>query len=543
MTSAIKAGRFRSLCLAAALGLASLASQLAAQDYDVVIRNARIIDGSGGPSANGDVAVKNGRIAAVGTLRDATAKRVIDAAGMVVAPGFIDLHTHSDMTVLEDGNAESMIRQGVTVNLVGEGDSVAPRDGLVEPDPERPWTTVTGYFEALEAKGVSINMAVFIATEQVRRSVLGYETRPATTAEMERMRELVARSMREGAMGLVGRFDTGGPSHPEEVIEMAKVTAAHGGIYVTHTGRQGSQQEKEYAFAIRVAEEAAIPVHIYHLKIIGSDNWGTIGRYLDQIEAAQARGLKITANQYPYTAMSHGWNAFFPVWMQAKGPAQFTAYLRDPALRETIKQDPEFALLSTEHGGWEGIMLGGARGEAQQYAGMRLIDIAKLRKEDPADTAITLMAQESGRITGVFHNQSEKDLQEAIVKPWISVSSDGAAVNLVKPANPHPRSYGSNVRVLGRYARDLGLLSLEEAVRKMTSLPADIIGLKDRGLIRQGYAADLVIFDPATVRDNATYELPAQFATGVSHVLVNGTIVIDQGNHTSARPGRGLMRR
>jgi N-acyl-D-aspartate/D-glutamate deacylase len=510
--------------------------------FDILIRGGRIIDGSGKPAFEADVGIKDGRIAAIGKLDDVSGARVIDARGLTVTPGFIDLHTHSDVTVLQDGAAESMVRQGVTVNVIGEGDSVAPRDGKIQPDPGRPWTTFTGYFEELSRRGVAINMASFVASEQIRRAVMGYDPRPATPAELEAMKKLVARSMTEGALGMVARFDTGGPRFADEIIELAKVTAAHGGIYATHSGRQGSQQEKEYAFAIRVAEEARIPVHIYHLKIIGRENWGTIGKYLDQVEAARSRGLDVTANQYPYTAMHHGWNAFFPVWAQERGPDQFLAFLKDPAARERIKKDVEFALLSDEHGGWEGIMLGSAEGPSARYAGMRLVDIAKARGDaDPADTAISLMAEEKGRISGVFHNQLEDDLRRALTKPWISVSSDGAAVNLTEPRNSHPRAYGSNVRVLGLYARDLKLLPLEEAVRKMTSLPASIAKLKDRGLLRENYAADVVLFDAARVRDLATYEKPAAYPEGVPYVIVNGVVVIDKGQPTGARPGRPLL--
>ena len=528
----------------AALGLTAL-TPAAAQTpppYDIVIRGGQILDGSGKPRFAGDVAVKDGRIARIGDLGQVRATRVIDATGLIVSPGFIDMHTHSDTTILEDGNAESMVRQGVTVNVIGEGTSVAPRGGKVEADPSMPWTDFTGYFAELKRKGAAINMASFVASEQLRRAVMGYETRAATPEELEAMKALMARSMREGAIGLVGRFDTGGPVHPQEIIELAKVAKAHGGFYGTHTGRQGSQQEKEYAFAIRVGEEAKIPVHIYHAKIIGKRNWGTMSKYLDQVEAGRARGLDITANQYPYTAMSHGWNAFFPVWSQAKGPQQFAEWLNDPAMRERIRKDPEFALLSDEHGGWEGIGFGSSRGPMAKYAGMRLIDIAKARGEsDPGMTAILLMAEEKGRITGVFHNQLEEDLKLVIQRDWISVGSDGAAVNLVDPANPHPRAYGSNVRVLGHYARDLKVLTLEEAVRKMTSLPAGVLSLKDRGLLREGYAADVVVFDAANVRDTATFEKPAAYAEGVPYVLVNGVIVIDKGEHTGARPGRALL--
>jgi N-acyl-D-amino-acid deacylase len=526
---------------AIALLMAQAALGQGAAPYDLLIKGGRVLDGTGNPWFQGDVAIKGDRIAAMGRLGDVKATRVIDAAGLYVSPGFIDLHTHSDKAVLEDGNAESMVRQGVTVNLIGEGESVAPWGGK-HPNPDGSWTTFTGYFAELEKKGVSINIASFVAASQVRRVVMGYDPREATPDEVKQMKALVGRSMEEGAMGIVARFDTGGPVFPDEIVDLAKTVASYGGIYATHSGRQGSQQEKEYAFAIRVADEAKLPVHIYHMKIIEESNWGTMVRHLDAVEAARARGLDITGNQYPYTAMHHGWSAFFPVWTQERGPEQFVKYLKDPKARERIKKDPEFELLSTEHGGWSGITLGSTSGPAKQYAGMRLVDIAKQRGDkDPADTAIALMAQENGKINGVFHNQSEDDIKLVLQRPWISVGSDGSAVNLTKPTNPHPRAYGSNVKVLGHYARDEHVLTLEEAVRKMTSLPATILGVPDRGLLREGYAADVVLFDGARVKDMATYEKPAAYPEGVPYVIVNGVVVIDDGKHTGARPGQPLL--
>jgi N-acyl-D-aspartate/D-glutamate deacylase len=514
--------------------------------YDLLIRGGQIVDGSGNPWFYGDVAIQGDRIAGIGMLGNASASRVIDATGLVVAPGFIDLHAHSDMTLLADGTAQSKVRQGVTLDVIGEGGSVAPRDGLSDvSDTEGQaidWTTFTGYFDRAMRQGISMNVASYVAVDQVRRVVIGYDRRAASRAEIERMKQLVARSMEEGAFGLIARFESGGPEHPEEIIELAKVAASHNGIYASHTGRQGSQQEKEYAFAIRVAQEANVPVHIFHLKIIEQSNWGTIGKYLDQVEQARAGGLDVTANQYPYTAMSHGWSAFFPVWARAGGPAKFAELLKDPAVRDRIKNDPEFKLLATEHGGWAGTALSRASTNGnQKYVGMRLVDIAKARGDaDPADTALALMAEEGGQISGIFHNQSEEDLRTAMRRPWISVGSDGSAMNLDAPGNPHPRSYGSNARVLGRYVRDLKLLTLEDAVRKMSSLPAQILRLGDRGLLRAGFAADVVVFDPARVRDTATFEKSKSYAEGVPYVLVNGQVVIDKGLHTGARPGRAL---
>jgi N-acyl-D-amino-acid deacylase len=515
--------------------------------YDVLIRGGRIIDGTGRPAFDGDVAIAGGRIVAVGRVTDAPAARVIDARGLAVAPGFIDLHTHSDLALLEDGTAHSKVRQGVTLDVLGESTSVAPRDGLQEPANERgavrqDWTTFTGYFDRLERQGVSMNVISHVAAEQVRRVVMGYDSREATPAEIERMKALVARSMQEGAWGLVTRFESGGPDHPREIIELAKVARAYGGNYTSHIGSEGFEQDKELRFAIRVAEEAKIPVHVFHLKIRAKDNWGTVGRYLQMIEDARGRGLEITANQYPYTAMNHGWSAFFPVWAREGGPAKFAERLKDPAIRKRIKQDKDFITWAKEHGWWEGIVMGRAGSEKnRQYEGMNLSQIAKRRGDaDPADTCLTLMAEDGGRISGMFHTMSEDDVQLVMQQPWVAIASDGSALNLDAPGVPHPRNYSTNVRVLGHYVRERHLLTLEEAVRKMTTLPAQILGLSDRGQLRDGMAADVVVFDPATVAETNSFEKPKSYARGVPYVLVNGVLVIDKGEHTGARPGRAL---
>ena len=516
--------------------------QAPAAPFDVLIRGGRIVDGTGNPWFHGDVGIRDGRVAAVGRLADAEAARVIDATGLVVTPGFIDLHTHSDLTLLEDGDAQSKVRQGVTIDVLGEGSSVAPQDGLSGTE----WVTFTEYFDLIERQGISMNVISHVASEQVRRVVMGYDSRPATAQELERMKQLVARSMEEGAWGLVGRFESGGPDHPEEVIEMAKVVASYGGNYTTHHGSEGYEQDEEIAFAIRVAEEAGLPVHIFHLKIRGQELWSELEEDVARIQAARDRGLDITANQYPYTAMQHGWSACFPVWMREGGPEQFAERLRnavtDMPLRERVKNDAEFIAWSKEHGWWEGIVMGSASTPAnRKYEGMSVAEIATERGDpDPADTIIILMAEEEGRIRGVFHNQSEANVQMVMKQPWVAPASDGGAINLEVPGFPHPRSYGTNVRVLGRYVREEKVLTLEEAVRKMTSLPAQILGLRDRGLLHEGFVADLVIFDPQVVGDTNSYEEPKSYAAGVPYVLVNGVVVIDNGEHTGARPGKPI---
>jgi N-acyl-D-amino-acid deacylase len=538
----------RGLALAvAALGLVACS---AAQEppFDVLITGGQVLDGTGAPAARADVGIRGDRVAAIGTLAGQPALRIIEASGLVVAPGFIDLHTHSEMPLVADGTAQSKVRQGVTLDVTGESTSAAPRDGLAvqESDGLRPdWTTFTEYFARLEKQGISINTIAHVASEQVRRVVKGFDSTPATPEERQRMMDLVARSMEEGAWGLVTRFESGGPEHPEEVLDMARTVARYGGNYTSHTGSEGYEQGRELDFAIRVAAEAKIPVHFFHFKIRGLPLWGTIDTYIKQIEDARARGLDITANQYPYTAMFHGWSAFFPLWIREGGPAKFAERLKDPASRARLKKDKDFATWAEEHGGWNGIALARARTEKnRQYEGKRIADIAKLRGDrDPMDTCIDIMAEEGGNVSGIFHTMSEDDVRKVMRLPWVAVASDGSAINLEAPGVPHPRNYSTNVRVLGHYVRDEQVLTLPEAVRKMTALPASILGLTDRGQLKPGYAADVAVFDPAKVGETNSFEKPKSYAAGVPYVLVNGVVVIDNAEHTGARPGRPLRGR
>jgi len=516
-----------------------------AAEFDVLISNGRIVDGTGNPWYYGDVGIKDGVITSIGHIEKPEADRLIDAKGLVVSPGFIDLHTHTDL--LGDRMANSKIRQGVTVDIMGERDSVAPRDGLVNIDEQTDWTTFTEYFDLIEAQGISMNIISHVSEGQVRLVVKGYDASPATPDELEQMKVLVERSLQEGAWGMVTRFESGGPLHPQEVLELARVVASHDSVYFSHIGSEGFEQQKEMDFAIRVADETGIPVHILHLKIRGQDLWDQLPDFVNQIQHARDRGLDITANQYPYTAMSHGWSANFPLWMREDGPARFAEMLRDNSLRPQIKSDPQFIAWSKEHGWWEGIVMATAsQSEVKLYEGMSLADIAETRGDrDPADTFITLMALEGGNIRGVFHNQSEDNVRLVMRQPWVAVASDGSAMGIeatsVRSSGvPHPRNYGTNARVLGRYVRETKVLTLEDAIRKMTSLPAQILGMNDRGQITEGFVADVVVFNPDTVTDTNSYENPKSYATGVPYVLVNGVLVIDNGNHTGATPGKVL---
>ena len=545
----------RKLCLVLTLACltggvpARLQAQVEPSGYDLLIRGGRVVDGTGNPWVYADVGIRDGRIVSVGQLAGADATRVVDATGLVVAPGFIDLHTHSDSQLLADGTAQSKIRQGVTLDIAGESSSPGPRDGMPASSGRggvrQDWTTFTGYFERVRSQGISMNLITHVSYHQVRRVVKGFDESPATPAELDRMKQLTARSMEEGAWGLVTRFGSGGPQHPEEVVELAKVVASYGGNYTSHHGSEGYEQEKEIDFAIRVAEEAQMPVHLFHFKVRARDNWGTIGRFVAQVEEARSRGLDITANQYPYTAMFHGWSSFFPLWVREGGPDQFAARLRDESLRERIKTDPDFIAWADEHGWWEGIVLARASSpEVRQYEGMSLAEIASsLGVPDPADVAIDLMAQEGGSISGIFHTMSEEDVRLAMQQPWMAHASDGSAINLNAPGVPHPRNYGTVPRVLGHYVRDEGVLTLEDAVRKMTSLPAQILGLQDRGQIREGFIADIALFDPERVAETNSFENPKSYPIGIPYVIVNGTLVIDRGEHTGARPGVVILGR
>jgi N-acyl-D-amino-acid deacylase len=545
----------RDLSLTTALSLFALlscpAGSLAADpSYDVVIANGKIVDGSGNPWFYGNVAIENGRIARIGKFDPSLGKRVIDAKGMVVSPGFIDLHTHTDVTVLADGNAESKVRQGVTLDVIGESQTVAPlKGGVLEEYKEEAkrrsgvdvdWTTLDGYFRRLGNSGTSINIASSVSPQQVRRVVVGFDDRPATKAEIEQMTQLVKQAMEEGAVNLSTAFTGGGYKYKDEMVAMAKVVAGYGGYYGTHIGGEGAQIDEELDKALKLAEETGIAVHVYHIKVRGKNNFGRVKEIIKKIDAARARGLDVTANQYPYTAMEHPWARLFPSWVQAMPRRDAIAKLKERAFRDRIKADEEFGEYINEHGGWEGIV-GTVFNVPKNkgYEGKTILEISKLRGDsDPAETCFDLVVEEGAFVPGVHHTMSEDDVKFVMQVPWVSIASDGSAHNLTVPGKPHPRSFGTNVRVLAKYVRTDKVLTLEDAVRKMTSLPAHILQLKDRGMLREGYWADVVVFDPDTVADPATYQNPQQYAKGVPFVLVNGAAVIDGGNHTGAHPGK-----
>ncbi len=517
--------------------------------YDIVIHGGRLIDGTGNPWFYGDIAVKGGRIAAIGKINPASGSRAISAKGRVVTPGYIDMHTHSDQPLIADGNAESKVRQGVTLDIIGESQTVAPLEGAVLEEYraehrrrngiETDWSTFSGYFERVIKGGISINVASGVSPQQVKQVVVGFDERPATRVEQDKMNHLVAQAMEEGALGLTAAWHAKGPENPDEVVELAKVVKRYGGYYGVHLGSEGFDIMEELEKGIRVAREADISVHVYHLKMRAKSNWGRVREVIRQIEEARREGLEITANQYPYTAMQHPWRRLFPRWVQNAPVSETIPQFKNPAFRTRVISDPEFEQYVNEHGGWEGVVAARFDTPAlKPFEGKTIAEIAKIRGQDPVSSCFDLIYEEGVFIYGVHHTMSEEDVKTVMRVPWVSVGSDGSALNLKYPGKPHPRSFGTNPRVLGKYTREEKVLTLEDAVRKMTSLPAQVLGLKDRGLLREGYWADIVVLDPDVVTDTATYENPKQYPKGIDYVLVNGIVVIDGGSHTGARPGR-----
>jgi dihydroorotase/N-acyl-D-amino-acid deacylase len=527
--------------------------------YDLLIINGHILDGSGSPWFEGSLAVKDGKIADVGRLIDATASRVIDAKGLVVAPGFIDLHSHSDRPLLVDGKGESKIRQGVTTEILGEDHSSGPvppgaGKNLTQYGLVRDWTTLGEYFARLERQGISVNIASYVGSGQVREVVLGEADRAPTPGDLERMKALVDQAMREGAIGLSSGliYIPNLYARTDELIELAKVAAKYGGIYTTHMRGEGAHWKKSVDEAIEIGEKAGLPVHILHLKMDGKPNWGKMADQVKEIQAARDRGVDITANQYPYIASMTSLETCIPPKYLAGTAADQLKRLQDPKVRAEIRQAIATGLPGWEVnqvqsvGGWHGVMVASLqKPENKKYEGKRMDEIARQMGKDPVDALCDLLVSEGGAAEAIYFGMSDADVELAMKQPWVGIGSDGRAVTpeMTFEGRPHPRFYGTFPRVLGVYVREKHVLTLPDAVRKMTSLPATITGLTDRGLLRPGMAADITLFDPQTVIDKATFENPMQYPVGIPYVIVNGTVVIDQGQHTGAKPGRVLYGR
>jgi N-acyl-D-amino-acid deacylase len=519
--------------------------------YDLVLRGGTIYDGGGGPPVLGDVAIDGDRIAAVGRLGDlagARGRRELDVAGLAVAPGFVNMLSWADESLLVDGRSLSDLVQGVTLEVFGEGWSMGPlddamRDELIERQQELvydvPWTTLGEYLEHLERRGVATNVASFVGAETVRIHELGYENRPPTADELGRMRELVRVAMEEGALGLGSSlpYAPADFASTAELIALAEVAARYDGLYISHVRDEGTRIHEALDEFLEIVRAAGIRGEVYHLKASGRENWSKLEEVIARLEAARAEGLAVTADIYPYHASSTGLSINFPTWVQEGGHEAFVERLRDPAIRERLRQPGEMRLIPPED-----ILLVGFRNEElRRHVGRTLADVAAERGADPIDTAMDLIVEDDSRIGTVRFTMSEENVRRKIALPWVSFCSDSGSMAPEEPflaLHPHPRAYGSFARVLGKYVREEKLVPLEEAIRRLTSLPAENLKLDRRGRLAPGFFADVVVFDPATIADRATFEEPHRLAIGVEHVFVNGGQVIAGGEHTGATPGR-----
>jgi len=528
--------------------------------YDLVIINGRVVDGSGADPIEADVAVIRDSIVRVGSIEPdarARARRVIDARGLVVSPGFIDIHTHSDYSLLVDGTAQSKIRQGVTTEILGEADSPGPIQGKATASApyglQVDWRTLGDYFKRLERSGVSVNVGSFVGATQVRRCVLGEESREPTRAELDQMKRLVTEAMQDGALGLsVALLVPPNTYHTTaQLIELASAVKPFGGIYMTHIRTEGEGIETAIGEALEVAGKAHVPVEILHLKIADRRLWGRMENVCDLIEGARSRGIEASADQYPYVAGQNNLVALVPPWAMEGGRDRMLARLKDPAERRRIEKDlyagiPGWYNHYLAMNGWEGCLVASVRTEAnRKYEGKSIAEIAQLSGKKPADAVFDLLIDEQGSVPAVYFLMSEEDVRYAMQRPWVSFGSDGSAVRPDGPlgsGKPHPRWYGTFPRVLGKYVREEHVLTLPEAIRKMTSLNAEKLGVEDRGLLRVGKKADITIFDPDRVADRATFGNPHQYPVGILCVIVNGVPVIEGEQHLGTRPGRILRK-
>jgi N-acyl-D-amino-acid deacylase len=531
-------------------------SKPAAPLYDLLIVNGSVVDGKGRPAYSADVAIQDDRIAAIGDLKSRSARRTIDASGLTVSPGFIDIHSHSDYTLLVDGTAQSKVRQGVTTEILGEAPSAGPVLGkatldLSEFGLQVDWKTLGEYFGRLKRGGVSVNVGSFVGATQVRRCVLGEESRESTDAELDQMKQLVTQAMQDGAFGLSSSLIVPPDTYvtTRELIGMASAVKPFGGIYSTHIRGEGKPIYGAIREAITIGEKAEVPVDIIHLKIADKELWGQMNRVCDLIEQARKRGLAVTANQYPYIAGQNFLVAFIPPWAMEGGMEALLKRLQSRELRARMEKDiyhgvPGWFDHYQAIAGWQSVVVAAIRSEKnKQFEGKSVAEIAKITGKKPADAIFDLILEDGGMVPAVFFLMSEDDVRYAMKMPWVSVGSDGEAVRpdgILGRGKPHPRWYGTFPRILGKYVREEHVLPLEEAVRKMTWLNAQKLGITDRGILQEGAKADVTVFDAARVIDRATFENPHQYPVGIEYVLVNGTLVIDNGQHLGTKPGRVL---
>ena len=546
--------------IAAAAYDAPLEATASAANYDILIRNAHILDGTGNPWYSADLAISGDRIAAIGDLRDAHAKREIDASGRIVAPGFIDMLGQSEISLLLDKRALSKLSQGITTEITGEGSSIAPQNektlAPLKPFLEHykltiDWTTLDQYFRRLEKQGTPLNIGTYVGSAQVREAILGDDDRAPTPAELAQMQGLVEQAMKDGALGISSAliYPPNIYAKTDELIALAKVAGQYGGLYATHMRSEGASETAALAEAIRIGREARLPVEIFHLKVSGKSRWGNMKNVVATIQSARDSGLDIAADMYPYTAGATALASALPPWAADGGPQKLLARLKDPEVRARIKKD-----LAGDHADWENLYYdcGGAAGvlissvensQLTQFDGKTLEEVAKAWKKSPEDTLMDFVLADNAQTAAIYFMAGEEDLRTGLGQPWTSIGLDAGEMPLDGPiyeAHTHPRAFGSMPRLLGHYSRDQHLLPLEMAVRKITSLPAQREHLANRGLLKPGYFADITIFDPVTILDHATYTEPTQLSTGVDFTIVNGQIAYDHGRLTGATPGQIL---
>jgi N-acyl-D-amino-acid deacylase len=559
-----KEGTPQVMCLRAALLLALTVSNHAqrearAADFDVLIRGGLVFDGSGQPPRRVDVGIRGDKIAAVGNLAGATAAATIDAASLAVAPGFINMLSWSTDSLVADGRGQSEIRQGVTTQIMGEGWSWGPvnaaikkrmLDAQIDIKYAIEWTTLHDYLTFLEHKGVSQNVASFLGAATVREFVLGLDSKKPTAEELDSMRKLVEREMQKGALGIGSALEYA-PAYyarTDELIELCKVAARYKGKYITHMRSEGERLIEGIDEVIKISQEARIPAEIYHFKAAGKNNWHKMDLAIARVEAARRQGLPVTANMYVYTAGAAPLTSCIPPWAMEGGEPAMRRRLRDPRLRKRVVDD------ITQKTDWPNfyknaaspqniVLISFKRQELKPLQGKTLAQIAAERGKAPVETLLDLLLEDESGIGSVYFITAEENIRKLVPLPWISFGSDEASQateGLFLKSMPHPRAYGNFARILGKYVREEKLLPLEAAIRKLTSLPATNLGLDRRGLLREGYFADVVVFDPQKIGDHATYQAPHQYATGMRHVLVNGVQVLRDGDHTGAKPGRAL---
>jgi N-acyl-D-amino-acid deacylase len=529
--------------------------------FDIILRNGRVCDGSGAPCLPGGIAINGDVIAKVGDLTDAHGQTDLDVHGQVIAPGFINMMS-GEPGLFIDGRSQSDLRQGVTLEIFGEGESMGPLNDAMRAEYEKQevdfhydaaWHTLAEGLDLLARRGISTNIASFIGAATPRINVIGRVNRAPTAAELDQMRALTAKAMEDGALGVASAliYQPGVYARTDELIALAEVAARYHGIYISHIRNEGDREPEAVDELITIARQAKIPAEIYHLKVSGEKNWGNLPAIFRKIEDARAEGLKITADMYTYTAGATGLDASMPPWVQEGGLDAWRKRLQDPAVRKRVKREmgsptEKWDNLYLATGSPDKVLLISFKNEKlKPLTGKTLGEVARMRHTSPEDTAMDLVIEDNSRVGTVYFLMAEDNIRRQIVLPWVSFGSDEDSRGIdgvFLKSSAHPRAYGNFARVYARYVRDEKLLPVEEAVRKMTSLPASNLGIARRGMLREGYFADVVVFDPQTIQDHATFEKPMQYATGVAQVWVNGVAVIRDGEHTGAKPGRVVRR-